>query len=222
MRRRDLLVFTAAALAAPASALADDQKMALAKAFPMLEQYLSVPPAERSRFYLVYRATRDKRPTSDAKAAIVGPSGPAVPLAFDRAGVVTRLPTLAELKGPAQLVMLGQPFKFGLELRCAMAPSTRLDPTELSAALAQVNAAVTKIAGALAVMVPKMTVAFFPDSGGGHALFADGRQTPLPVFAAPIVGPVPFFEPAKAAGARSVVLAKAPSRILLGAHPKGV
>jgi hypothetical protein len=117
--------------------------------------------------------------------------------------------------------MQGQPFKLGLELRCAMAPSTHIDPAQLEAALAQVNAAVTKIAGALAVMVPKLTAAFFPDSGGGHALYGDGHQTALPVFAAPVVGPVPFFEPAKAAGAKAVMLAKAPSRILLGGHPKG-
>jgi hypothetical protein len=221
MRRRHLLALIAASAAAPIPAFADDQRVALAKAFPMLEQYLGVPPAARSRFYLAYRAVRDKRPAADARAAIVGAGGAAVPLALDRAGVVTRLPTLAELKGPAELVMQGQPFKLGLELRCAMAPSTHIDPIQLEAALAQVNAAVAKIAGALAMMVPKLTTAFFPDAGGGHALFADGRQTPLPVYAAPIVGPVPFFEPAKAAGAKAVVLARAPSRILLGGHPKG-
>jgi prepilin-type processing-associated H-X9-DG protein len=222
MRRRDLLVLAAAALAAPVSALADDQKMPLSKAFPMLEQYLGVPPGERSRFYLVYRATRDKRPTSDARAAIVGAGGAAVPLGLDRAGVVTRLPTMAELKGPAQFIVEGAPFKLGVELRGAIAPSTHVDAAEITAALAQVNAAVAKIAGALAMMVPKMTTAFFPGSGGGHALFADGHQAPLPVYASPLIGSTPFFEPAKTAGAKAVLLARAPSRILLGAHPKGV
>jgi prepilin-type processing-associated H-X9-DG protein len=215
-------VLAAAALAAPRAALADDQKMALSKAFPMLEQYLGVPPGERSRFYLVYRATRNKRPTSDARAAIVGAGGAAVPLGFDHAGIVTHLPTLAELKGPAQFVVEGAPFKLGVELRCAVAPSTHVAAGELAAALAQVNAAVAKLAGALAMMVPKVTTAFFPDSGGGHALFADGHQAALPVYASPIIGSVAFFEPAKAAGAKAVVFAKAPSRILLGAHPKGV
>jgi hypothetical protein len=222
MRRRDLLGLAAAALAAPAPARADDQKMPISKAFPMLEQYLGVPAGERSRFYLVYRATRDKRPTGDARAAIVGAGGAAVSLGFDRAGVVTHLPTLAELKGPAQFVVEGAPFKLGVELRCAVAPSTHIDASELAAALAQVNAAVAKITGALAMMVPKVTTAFFPDSGGGHALFADGHQAPLPMYASPLIGPAPFFEPAKTAGAKSILLARAPSRILLGAHPKGV
>src|SRR5579871_5185072 len=106
MRRRDLLVLIAASAAAPGAALADDNRVAIAKAFPMLEQYLSVPAPERSRFYLAYRATRDKRPVSDARAAIVGAGGAAVPLAFDRAGfLTTRLPSLAQLKGGGQVVM---------------------------------------------------------------------------------------------------------------------
>ena len=220
MRRRQLIALIAAAAATPGVALAGDQRIQLAKAFPMLEQYLGVPAAERSRFYLAYRATRDKRPAADAHGAIVRPGGGAVPLAFDRSGFVTRLPSLAELKGDADLVMAGAPFKLQPEARCAIAPSARIDPGELAAALAQANAAIAKIAGPMAALIPKLTCAFFPDAGGGHALFADGRQSPLAVFASPVVGPVPFFEPAKAAGAKAIVLARAPSRILLGGHPK--
>ncbi len=226
MRRRHLLALIAASAAAPivvpAAALADDQRLALSKAFPMLEQYLGVPASERSRFYLAYRAVRDKRPTSDARAAIVGAGGAAVPLGFDRSGFVTRLPSLAELKGGAEFVIAGQPFKLQPEARCAIAPSTHIDAAELAAALAQANAAIAKAAGPLAVIIPKLTAAFFPDAVSGHALFADGRQAPLQVFNAPALGPVPFFEPAKAAGAKAVLLAKAPSRVLLGGHPKGV
>jgi hypothetical protein len=221
MRRRDLLVLAAAALAAPATALADDQKMALSKAFPMLEQYLGVPPGERSRFYLAYRATRDKRPISDARAAIVRPGGGAVPLAFDRAGFVTRLPSLAELKGGGDFVIAGQPFKLQLEARCAIAPSNRIDAGELAAALAQANAAIAKAAGPAAMLIPKMTATYFPDGAGGRAVLADGKESPLPVINVPNLGPIAFFEPAKTAGARAVVFAKAPSRILLGGHPKG-
>src|SRR5262249_7289440 len=124
-------------------------------------------------------------------------------------------------KGPAQLVFQGQPFTLGLELRAAMPPSTRIDAAELSATLAQLNAAIAKVAGALGALVPKMTAAYFPDAGGGHAVMADGRESPLPVVNVPIVGPIAFFEPARVAGAKAVVFAKAPSRILLGGHPKG-
>jgi hypothetical protein len=222
MRRRDLLALVAASLAAPGAALADDNRVALSKAFPMLEAYLGVPAAERSRFYLAYRAVRDKRPTSDARAAIVGPGSGAVPLGFDRSGfVTTRLPSLAELKGGGEFVIAGQPFKLQPEARCAIAPSARIEAGELAAAIAQANAAIAKAAGPLAAIIPKMTAVFFPDAAGGHAVLADGRQTPLPVFNAPNFGMVAFFEPAKAPTARAVAFAKPPSRVLLGGHPKG-
>lgn len=221
MRRRDLIVLIAASAAAPYPALADDQHEALAKAFPMLEQYLAVPAAERSRFYLAYRATRDRRPVSDVRASIVSPGGGAVPLSFDRAGfLTTRLPSLAQLKGGAQFVTLGAPFKLAPEARCAIAPSTHIEAAELAAALAQANAAVAKVAGPMAALIPKLTAAFFPDAGAGHAVLAGGREAPLPMFNAPLVGPIAYFEPARTAGATAVVFAKAPSRILLGGHPK--
>lgn len=220
MRRRELIALIAASAAAPASAWADDNHVALAKAFPMLEQYLSVPAPERSRFYLVYRATRDKRPVADARGAIVGAGAP-VPLSFDRAGfLTTRLPSLAQLKSGQQLVITGAPFKLAAEARCAIPPSTHVDVGQIDGALAQANAAVAKLAGPMAALF-KLSAVYFPDSGGGHAVFADGRQTPLPVFTVPTIGPVPYFEPAKAAGAKAVVLARAPSRILLGGHPRG-
>ena len=36
----------------------------------------------------------------------------------------------------------------------------------------------------------------------------------------PMAGTVPYFEPANIAGARDLVLVKAPSRMLIGPHPK--
>jgi hypothetical protein len=226
MRRRHLLALIAAASAAPilapAAALADDQRTPLAKAFPMLEAYLGVPAAERSRFYLAYRAVRDRKPAADPRAAIVGPNGAAAPLAFDRLGfLVTRLPSLAELKAGGQFVTAGQPFKLQPEARCAIRPSTRIDAAELAAALAQANAAIAKAAGPLAGLIPKMTTTFFPDAAGARAVLADNRETPLPVFNVPAMGAIAYFEPAKTAGAKAVVFAKPPSRVLLGGHPKG-
>jgi len=219
MNRRHLLALAAAAAAVPALAWADDNHLPLGKAFPMLDIYLGLPPAERSRFYLAYRAVRDKRPTADAHAAIVAANGVRAPVAFDRLGAVIRLPSLRELK-TAQFEIEGAPFKLFPEIRCAMAPAVRLDPAALALALAQVNAAVAKVAGALSVMAPKLTAAFFPDAGGGQAVLSDGRATPLPVFKAPIFGPVAYFEPGKAVGVKAVLLTRAPSRILLGGHPK--
>jgi hypothetical protein len=220
MHRRQLLVLAAATAVAPSAALADDNHLPLAKAFPLLDAYLGLPPGERNRFYLAFRAVRDKRPVANVQATIVAANGVRAPVGFDRAGVVLRLPSLAELKGAAQFEIQGAAFKLAPELRCSMAPTTRLDPAALALALVQVNAAIQKVAGALSVMAPRLTAAYFPDAGGGQVVMGDNRTAPLPIFAAPIVGPTPYFEPAKAVGAKAVLLTRPPSRILLGGHPK--
>ena len=72
------------------------------------------------------------------------------------------------------------------------------------------------------MLIPKMTAAYFPDAAGGRTRCSPtASRRPLPVFNVPNFGPVAYFEPAKTAGARAVVFAKAPSRILLGGHPRG-
>jgi hypothetical protein len=215
-----MLALLVAAAAEPSAAFADVKTIPIAKAFPFLAGYLALAPALRSRFYLAYKAMRDKRPTADAHATIIASNGARTPVAFDRLGNVVHLPSLADLKSGANVELEGTPFQIGLELRCAAAPSTHIDVGELAASLAQVNFAVAKFAGALSFAVPKLTAAYFPDAAAGQAVMADGRMAPLPVVAVPTIGPVPYFEPASLAGARSVVFAKAPSRILLGGHPK--
>jgi hypothetical protein len=220
MRRRHLLALIASAVASPGCALADAKTLPIDKAFPYLAAYLALPAAERSRFYLAYRAMRDKHPALDARATLIAASGVRTPLLFDRIGAVARLPSLAEMKSAANVEFDSAPFQLGIELRCATVPSTRIDVAELAASLAQVNSAVTKLAGPLSLIVPKLTAAFFPDAVGAQALMGDGRLVALPVFAAPIIGQVPYIEPSVLAGARMVMLARAPSRIVLGGHPK--
>jgi len=220
MRRRDILALLAAALAAPASAVAAAPLVPIDKAFPYLAAYLRVPAAERSRFYLVYRAYRDKRPVSDAKATIVAANGARTPVAFDHQGIVTALPNLAFMQTSASLEIDSAPFQLGPEMRCAMAPSTRVDVADLALALTQVNKAVAKLVGALSLVAPKFTTAYFPDAGAAQAVMADGRSVPLPVFTFPAIGPVSYIEPASLVGAKAVSFAHPPSRILLGGHPK--
>lgn len=221
MRRRRLLMILATAAAAPRLAFAAQSKtLPLDKAFPYLSAYLGLPAAQRSQFYLAYRAVRDKHPAADARATLVAPNGVRTPIAFDRAGFIARLPSLGDLRGGASIELDGAPFQLGVELRCAMACATKLDVAALSQSLAQVNQDVVRFAGALSFVVPKFTAAYFPDAGQALAVLVDGRTAGLPVYAAPLIGPVPYIEPAAIAGAKTVVLARAPSRILLGGHPK--
>jgi hypothetical protein len=220
MRRRQLLGLLAIAAAAPRAAFAGVQTISLDKAFPYLAAYLQMPVGERSHFYLAFRAYRDKHPVGDVAAAIVAANGARTPIAFDRQGIVTRLPDLATLKSSAHVEIASAPFQMGPELRCATPPSLRIDVAQLAVALAQVNNAVVKFAGALSLVIPKFTTAYFPDAGGAQVIMGDGRAAALPVVAVPAIGPVPYIEPSVLAGARTVILAKAPSRILLGGHPK--
>jgi hypothetical protein len=219
MNRRHLM-FALAAAAVPGAALADIQRIPLSKAFGLLDTYLGLPPGERSRFYLAYRAMKDKHPYPGAAATVVAVSGARFPVQFDASGLVLRLPSLSDLKSGAMFESADPALRLGLEARVTLVPAVRLDVGALVLALAQANAAVAKIAGPLALMAPKLTAAYFPDAGAGSVLMADGRTAPLPTTNAPFVGPVAYIEPALLAGARTVVLTRPPSRILIGGHPK--
>jgi hypothetical protein len=220
MRRRDLLALLAAAVTAPGAAFAaGGEAVAIDRMFPFLSLFLAAPRAERSRFYLAYRAVRDKRPVPEPRASLIAADGARTAMVFDRTGAVVRLPSLAELKSGAVVAFDGAPFQLEMELRCAMASATRLDVAELGLSLAQVNRAVARLAGPLSFFAPKINAAYFPDGGAAMVIMADGRQLALPVYLAPAVGAVPYIEPASLEGAVTVVLAKPPSRIVLAGRP---
>jgi hypothetical protein len=221
MRRRDLLALLVAAVAAPSDALAaDGHTVAISRMFPFLSMFLKTPFADRDRFYVAYRAARNERPIADARASFVAANGARTPMVFDRTNAVTPLPTVAQLNSGAVVVFDSAPFQLEMELRCAMPSAARLDVGELGRSLAQVNQTVAKMAGPLSLFSPKITAAYFPDAVTGSAIMADGRQFALPVYFAPGVGAVPYIEPASLEGARTVVLAKPPSRIVLAGHPR--
>ena len=221
MRRRQLLAALAVAAATPRLALAGEaRRVPLTKAFPFLAAYYGLAPEARSRFHLGYRAVRGKQAITEFSAWVAPPAGPATPLPMDARGMVTRLPTPEQMKAGGDLVIATPDASLANELRASMASQPQLDATQIAAALAQLNADIAKFAGPLRFAAPKMTAAFFPDAGAGQALLADGHAAPLPVYASPFAGPVAYFEPARAVGARAVLLARAPSRIILGAHPK--
>jgi hypothetical protein len=218
--RRLLLSAALAAAAAPRIALAAPRRVPLDQAFILLEPYLELPPAQRDRFYFAYRAVRNKTPAPDAKAAVVGAGGERTPLRIDADGLIANPPSLADLKSKAMFEFEGPPFEFGLEMRAAMAPAARLDAGELKLTLAQAGAAMVKFSGSMAYDAPKINAAYFPGASTGQALSPDGSGRPLPLFAYPGVGKVPYFEPSKWRQAVAVMLDAAPTRILLGSAPR--
>ncbi len=209
---RRLLLFALTALAAPTAALAAQKDpVKLAKAFAYLDIYLKMPPAQRSHFTLVYYMMRDGKPAPDMRAWIQD-GATRTPLAFDHDGRVLRLPTLAQLGGA--MVQFDVPAEAALKLRpelhAVAAPSTQIDAHDLQISINQAGEAVKKIAGPMSFAAPKITAAQFPGAGSGQAVLAAGRALPL------TPGKYgPLYDPAKEPGAKTITLAKAPSRILL-------
>jgi hypothetical protein len=213
MDRRSFLTLAAGGLALPMSAFAGTKEpVKLAKAFPYLDAFLKLPAAQRSRFHPAYYLTQAGRPAGGVRAFIIE-GATRTPLVIGADGRMSRLPTLAQLQGDAQF-QLDAPAeaKFGerLDIEATMAAATQLDAHELALAIAQAAEAVKAIAGPMAFAAPKLAAAAFPGSHGGNAMLPDGRALPL---LAGRFGPV--YEPAKAPGARTIVLSPAPSRILL-------
>ncbi len=221
MRRRDIIGGLMLA-ALPSLAWAAPKSVPLTKAFPYLEALLGYPAAKRSRFYVVYVARLGMKPAPDFKATIVQPNGQRAPLTLDGGGRVLRLPTLTELRGGATLAWddAAGDVKLGIELRPVAAVSTHLDAADLNVAVVQANLAASSLAGAMSFMVPKLDTIYFPGAGGGQAIFAGGRATPLPININRVTGPTPYFVPGAVPGVQQVVLARAPSRMLIGPHPK--
>jgi hypothetical protein len=224
VHRRELLRGLAlTTIALPGLAWADDHSVGLSAAFPYLEKFLAYPAAGRNRFYIAYVARRGFRPAPDYRGVIVDGNGQRAPLSLDGAGRVTRLPTLAELRGGAKLIC-GGPFadvKLTPEIRLSQPIAPNLDAHDLGLAVAQLNVAVAAMAGMMSMVIPKFDTVFFPD-GGGQLVYANGKVAALPVAATHYLGAVPYFMPtaATAAGVREVVLTKLPSRMLIGIHAK--
>ena len=217
MQRRYLLAALAAGRAAgPNLALADaPQRIPLSKAFqPRLLSRSAARPAQPiPSVFTSPQATSGP----DLRLAIIG-QGPPQPVLLDALAQVTRLPTLAQLKSDADLQVSGGPFRFATEIRPDIEPATRLDVGQLDASLTQATAAVAHMAGAFSAMAPKFNTVVFPDAGSGQAIFADGRAAPLPItHAFKTLGPTPYLPTDAMPGARTVMLARTPSRLLLGA-----
>jgi hypothetical protein len=215
MQRRTMLALMAAAAVAPTSALAQ-QKRSASAVFPLLGPYFRLPVLQRNLFHLAYRAVRRGRLAFDTHAQIVDGQGQRTPITLDRLGFVAETPSPGEINSDAQVEFQGDPMRFQIEVRATLPPIDRVDPATLARAIDELNSAINKVLGGLNFFVPTMTAAFFPESGGGRVVFADGRSALLPVFPTPLDGPTPYFEPARFPRAAAVVLDRAPTRITLG------
>lgn len=208
----------ALAQAKPAAAQQAKQ-VPIKKAFPYLDAYLKIPAAERSRFALAYRFQTQNGGSPGPIRVWVnqGSARTELPVAAD--GKVMRLPTLAMLSDKTASVTVDKASSAALGIDLSLEPTARaaaeMEAGEISAAVDQANRGIKRAAGVARFAVPTMAAAMFRDAGSGQVVMADGRRSPLPV-----VGGTPYFAPASAPGARTLVFAKAPTRIVLGPVPK--
>jgi hypothetical protein len=222
--RRTLLsgLLAAGAINLPSPAWAAAQSVKLSQAFRYLTDYLAISPGKRDRFHLAYYAVRDRKFDPDLRAVVVSADGKRSPLALERDAKVAQLPTLAQLQSSSLEIDADPSEKVGLALLLepSMPASAHLDAAALAAAIAQAEAAVASIAGVLSFAAPKIGSALFPGAASGQALLDNGRAAPLPTTNDRFWGQLPYYEPASLAGARTLALARTPSRILLSGHPK--
>jgi hypothetical protein len=132
-----------------------------------------------------------------------------LPVASD--GRVELLPSLADLKARVHVLMQapeGAKVSETLDLMSAQPLRADYAATDFNVGLEQVNRAVSKIAGPLSLMAPKMTKVVFVGAGSGEIIDAAGHASPLPVTA-----DGPAFSPTTTPNARAIRLARAPSRI---------
>jgi hypothetical protein len=210
--RRLVLVSAAAAIAAPVSAAARGKSVPAAKAFPYLDAYLKLPPAQRSRFTLAYYLTVAGKPATGVQAWIVE-GARRTPIPIGAEGRVLRLPTLGELGAGTILLDTSPDTKFGLQLE--MEPLVRLatdfDAPSLVASIAQADAGVRKAAGLLGFAAPKLIRVYFKGGEGGEAVFADGRRVRLGMLKG-----MAYFDADSQHGARTIHFARAPTRMAIG------
>lgn len=218
------LVLTATGLAAAPPAPAQAQaakpkpKPKIKQLFPYYENYLRIPAAERTRFQPSYILSSGGKPlTNQPIFAIDGERREAIVVEADgrmvppSAAFLRSRTAVAEAPGAA-----GRDFNVELELRATAAPAREMAPAVLAAAISETNAGIRKAAGPMGLLAPKITRVVFRDAGSGEVIGADGRRTPLPTTSKG----VPYFNPTAMPGARRLVFARTPSKLLLSAEPK--
>jgi hypothetical protein len=203
-----LAAVTVVATATPLRA--EEISVPVGKAFPFLENFLKLPPAEKTRFRMVYAPRFDGKPLPAQKATLVEANGTRTPLPIGADGYYERTPTLAQLKDARVLLDGPKGAKFGTTMSfvTTLKPSTEYEVRELVATVDETNATIRKNAGPAAMLAPKMGGIAFRDGEGAVAVYPDGRTKPLPAFRN-----TPVFWPEDFAGAARVRLTKAPSTV---------
>ena len=197
--------FSSPALAQSTTNGITTQEAAVSDAFPGLKGFLNLPAAERSQINLYY-AARIKRADPSAVKITLTHNGQSQPLRVGADGRITPLPTREQLNGGAKITISGPAtgsYAMKLHVFSTQPNGKTYDANSLNTGIRQANAAMSKIAGALALMLPKLDRVYFVGGGNGEAEFGNGQKKPLPktTSAGEYPAGTPYFVPAQMAGA---------------------
>jgi hypothetical protein len=200
------LLATCAATSALAQGPTPERLVDADQVFPMIDKFYATPPADRSTIALAYVFTHEGKPATGVHLALVV-NGKRTPLAIEADGRVERLPTPAEMAAHAQVAVDAPKgyFNVRLNIRPSIRPAQEIDAAQCALAITQLNAAIKRAAGLLALAAPQVKVTTFPGAGSGVAVMGDGKTTPLPLLKG-----APVYDPAAIKGAKTIRLAKVP------------
>ena len=180
--------------------------------FPYLDVYLQLAPRDRSLFAPESFVRAGGRSTIPPHVILVR-EGRRTPVPLDAEGRVLSVPDLADLRAGAVVEITPRPrdsVSAHLEMR-ALAPAAQtMDAGQIAEAIAQVDHAVHRSAGLMSFAVPHFARAVFVGAGTGRALFADGRQAPLPPGRNG-----PSYDPSQMKNVRALVFERAPARVYI-------
>lgn len=181
-RRRFLIIGGAAtALASEAFAAPEERAVPATAVFSKLQDYYSLPASQRSRFRVFYVIAAKPGPLPP----VMLQSGAARRVfSMSSSGRVLDPPTAAELASDAKVIVPGggQKFSSRIELEPILAAGPEYAVADASAAVSQANAAISKFAGPLALVLPKLKGVRFlaPETAAGATVSAAGARSALP------------------------------------------
>ncbi len=204
------LSLLSAPLASPALAQTTNngittQEASASDAFPGLKGFLNLPAADRSQIN-VYYAVRIKHADPAAVKIVMTHNGQSQPLRIGADGRITPLPTRDQLNSGAKITISGPAsgsYAMKLHVFSPQPNGKTYDAAGLATGVRQANSAMGKIAGALALMLPKLDRVYFVGGGTGEAEFAGGQKKPLPrtTSAGEYPAGTPYFVPGQMNGA---------------------
>ncbi len=235
MKRKSVAALLALGLTAAAPALAANlppattvngvttQTASANDLFQGLQKFLNMPAADRSQVNIFYRL-RIKRCDASQVSLSMNAGGQTIPLNIAADGRVSPLPTRDQLNAGANVTISG-PEGCSVNPKIAVyspQPAGRsYDAAGLATGVRQGNAAMGKIAGVLAMGLPKLDRVYFVGGGSGTVTIG-GQSKALPRTAGVGEYPAgtPYFVPSDMAGATTISLTATPSIVLFDTPPK--